>query len=415
MFNKKLFAVLLLCFFLTFSSCKGNSEPFSDIADEQEEGISNVLKIDTDVFNKNKHYEIVEKEIAYKEYVGGKDYIQRYTLNLYKKCEAFSNVYPSLTLNKVVFNNIESYDTFALHAEYKNYLYFLVEQNGNKSILRYNLDTCTEETVYHFNTDKEISIYVVNDRYVIWKEDDNANWLKASLNCLDMNTGVNKLFYTYTKDENGYMYSWNFGAIVINDNEVYFQDTVSVTNNKANVNLYKYNIEADEITLVAEKRATEPIYYNGVSYLGYDESKKEYVLKNTMPEQSDIFLGQNYLYLSGYNNTLVAKIDDGLILYKNNKSYPIIKSSLTIDLVDCNDSLIVWDGWNNDCPMYYDVKNDILVYVDTINDGKHYIGHVTDDYLIFGAAEYTPNKELGGDAVTTSSLVYYYISTSALR
>ena len=101
--------------------------------------------------------------------------------------------------------------------------------------------------------------------------------------------------------------------------------------------------------------------------------------------------------------------------YENGISHPVLESAGNIDEIYCTDRFIVWDGWFNDAPLFFDIANKKIIRVNALNDGKRYKGYVTDQYLIFEAHEYIPDPTTSDGAITTKSMIYYFVKISKLQ
>ncbi|MBQ7896782.1 MAG: hypothetical protein IJ323_00010 [Clostridia bacterium] len=420
MLKKSLILISLFALLLSFSSCvqkevKVPPEAEGNLPEVKEEAVTAEKRIDPYLFTPDKKVSTEEKNIVFTEYEGGKERTQKYTLDFYKETENFTSAYEGIEFEKKVFDGLLEYDSFSFQKAFGAFLYFLTEKDGEKSFMRYSMEDGSFEKVFSYNGENDLSIASVSDKYLIFREDENANWCKVSISCLDLTTGEAKRFFTYSRDENDMMYSWNFDDIVIDGNRIYFDNTESYLDGKAHINLYEYNAVTGDITVIDEERATKPLTYNGISYIGYDEGKKEYILKNTVTDKEKVYLGNIPFTLIGAKDLAVCKKDKALFYYDGNNTYPIIESSTHIDTVSCSDGYIVWDGWNNDAPLFYDIRREKIISVDPLNDGKRYVGYVSDDYLIFEAHEYVPNTALGEDSVTTDALIYYFVKTDMLN
>ncbi len=417
----RLLTIVCLFLFMLLYSCSNDDNVHQDttMSDQSEKifeettannKLSNVERIDTHIFNKYTPLKI-DKDISYSDYEGGKIHNQKYTLHLYKSISNFTDIYSGKQFNKVILE----YEERGLVQVYKQYLYFhVIEKDGANNVLQYNMDDGTQKIIFSYTGEYQIAIRAVNDDYLIWQEDENANWLKVTLNCYNIKTGANEKILTYSRDENGYMYSWNFNRIILEGANVYF--TEKYIDKKAYINLYKYDILNKKLELIDEKWGLEPFIYKGISWLSYDDNKKEYLIKNLNSHMPEIYLGSDYVKIYASPNIVVGYKNfgkDGIMYYDGKNSIPIIESTTNIDEIYCTDSFITWDGWSNDFPLFYDINKETIIYVDCLEEGKHYMGYVSDDYLVFGAHNYIPDLTIS-NAITTKSLVYYYIKTEEL-
>ncbi len=119
----------------------------------------------------------------------------------------FTDVYGEKEFKRIEFDYADTYDYFYALCTYKQYLYFLIEEGNEHRVFRYNMDDDTTEDIFTYVSENKITLVAVNDDYLVWQEDENANWLKVSINCYDMNNKTNEKFYTYPRDDNGRMFS----------------------------------------------------------------------------------------------------------------------------------------------------------------------------------------------------------------
>ena len=138
--------------------------------------------------------------------------------------------------------------------------------------------------------------------------------------------------------------------------------------------------------MIAQGRATEPIPFDGVSWLGFDEASKQYMLRNR-DSSKDIPLGPEYFKMYASENIAVGVNSGnikGIMYFDGENSYPILKSTEHIETVSLSgDDYIGWDGWNNGDALFFDVNNQLIVNVDCLEKGKRYIGRFGDEYLVF--------------------------------
>lgn len=421
--------VYCMLLFLCLPSCTNeediiqNTTPADSLPSENtvedttaDDKILNVEKIDPYIFSKCTPLDTIEKRITASDYSGAPTYDQVYTLSVYRSISDFTDIYSGKQFQKIIFD----YENIGVVQVYKQYLCFhVVENSGENYVLRYNMDDGSQDIIFTYNGEYQIAIYTVNDDYIIWQEDENANWFKVSLNCYNIKTGHNEKFFTYSRDEKtGLMNHWNFDKIILSNAHVYFDNTENIIDNKPSINLYEYDIVNNTVKIIDEKRAASPFLYKGISWLSYDDNKNEYLIKNKNSEIPAISLGSDYAKIYASDNIVVgykSSGKDGIMYYDGKDSIPIIESTGNIDEIYCTDSFITWDGWSNDSPKFYDINKQTIINVDCLEEGRRYAGYVDDDYLIFGAHDYIPDPLKGEETITTKSLIYYYIKTSDLN
>ena len=204
------------------------------------------------------------------------------------------------------------------------------------------METGNEEQIFRYDGQNQITIEAFNDRYIVWKEDENANWMKVSLNCYDLEKGENKRIFTYSRNKNDEMYSWNFDPIILDRTHIYFDNTEGFENGKAYKNLYDYDIEKDTLSIIAERRAADPMIYDGLSWLSYDDESGEYILQSK-DSAENILLGQKYINVTASKNIIVGQTKDTAlnsmndIIYLNGIIYYIIMVKRPIPLFKVQD------------------------------------------------------------------------------
>ena len=394
------FAILITA----FTSCQSRSDTAMDIR----------------VFEKTSPIDVVHESSVVSDYAGGYESKEEYDLYLYRESDDFSDFYKDAHFVRKEVEYKKEYEDLSLSKVYKNYMYFhAMDAEKVNHVFRYDLTNDAEEEIFTYDGPNQMSVAALNEKYILWQEDENANWMKASLNCYNIQKGENTRFFTYTRDENGYS-SWNFDNIVLDGDRVYFDDIEAKADNKSVINLYEYDIAKDTVDPIDKGSATNPMIYKGLSWVSYDEEAEEYILKN-LKSKNIIKLGSERFHLISSENIAVGQsnrdIDKSGIMYFDGKnSYPILQSTNSIDSVGCTDEYIVWDGWSHAAPLFYDRKNDTIIRADCLEQGLRYAGYVSEDYLVFEAHEYVSDPDGWGDnSVTTEALVYYYVKTSDLK
>lgn len=375
-------------------------------------------RLDPNVFNRKEPLRTIEKNIAIHTYEGAKEKKQNYTLNVYRNISDFDDVYGEKEFKRIEFEYADTYDYFYALCMYKQYLFFLVEEAGIKRVFRYDLSNETTEDIFSYNGDNQITLAAVNDRYLIWQEDENSNWLKVSINCYDMINKTNEKVYTYPRDDDDKMFSWNFDKLVLEGEHLYFDSVVSATDDKANINLYRYSPAENKTELVYENRGAQPLIYKGVSWLSFDDVRKEYVIRNLDEAIKPIYIGMNYIDVYASKNYIVgfrSDIPNAIMYFDGTDTIPIIETTGNFDSIYCTDRYIMWNGWSNDYPMFYDIKKDIIVYNNVLEYDRQYTPYLSEDYMVFEANDFVADTAAGEGAVKTRALIFYYIATDELR
>lgn len=392
--------------------------PSTESEDFESEYNAHKKQMDPDIFKKYEPTEVIEKNIEAHTYQGAPASVQKYVLKTYKPLAEFEDLYGECEFTRKEFEHADTYGYFYALSAYKQYLYFLLEEGDGYRVFRYNMDDDTTEDIFSYSGDNTITLKAVNEDYLIWAEDENANWLKESINCYDIKNGTNEKIYTHPRNEAGYMNSWNFDRIILDGHYVYFDSRVGETDDKADMNLYRYDAQAKILELIDESRGAQPLLYKGISWLSFDDEAGEYMVKNIDKEVEPIYFGSKYADLYSSQNYLVGcqyEGNDAVMYYDGEESVPLIETTRNFDDVCCTDSFIAWNSWSNDYPMFYDIEKDTLVYVNNIEGDRRYLPYLSEDYLIFQANNYVPDEALGQDTVKTDKLIYYFIKTSELK
>ena len=441
--NKKIkfFVILIIVSALLFlQSCKNSDEtPINqdgdyiddnndndgngNIDDDSDKDVTEIQDtskpgFDLSVFEDAEPIEKIQMDIPSSDDGGVSHSSQMYTLYFYQDDADFSDYYPEAEFQRKDFD-IEKYNSFILSKVYKNYLYFhVIDKDGTNRVFRYDMESGKEETIFTYNTENTISIYALNDKYIIWKEDENANWWRVSLYYYDIEKGTSEKIFKYTRDERDFN-AWNFSEIILDNNHVYFDDIAGKENGKSIINLYHYDIETKELEMIGEKRAAEPMLYKGISWLSYDDEKGEYLLYNK--DSGEVIpLGSEYTYNASSENIIAGKTKiinkESMVYFDGEKTYPILQSTNNIDSMSCTDDYIAWDGWSRADPLYFDIKNKKIISVDCLEKNLEYMGVAGDEYLVFEAHKYIPDpKSPESGSVITKTMIYYFIKTSELH
>lgn len=374
------------------------------------------VRMDPYIFGKKEPIAAMEVSIEAHSYKGApKTHTQSYKLKRHKALANFKDAYGEKKFKRAEFEYSDSYDYFYALCTYKQYLYFLVSEGTEHRIFRYDMQNDVSEDVFTYTSENSITLAAVNDEYLIWKEDENANWLKVTMHCYNMNTETDETVYVYPREkESDMMLSWSFETPIFHENYLYFSATVGKTDGKSDINLYRYNLESKEIETVCEKRATRPLPYKGLSWLGFDDERGEYVIRNIDESVKPIYMGKKYAELHSSSKYIVgykSQGSDAIMYFDGANSVPIIETSGNFDGICCSDDFIMWNGWSNDYPMFYDIGRNMIVYVNVIEGDRQYKPYLSDDYLVFEAKDTVTADGL----TTTKKLIYYYIATDELN
>ena len=397
-------ALTLCAALMSFPSC-GNENSAMDIG----------------IFEKSEPIEVVSRPLSGIDYKSIYESRENYELCYYQESAKFSELYPGAELTRKEFDCQD--ENIVSCSLYKHWLYLnLVGEDNVSRVIRYDLKNAAEELIFTYEGENQMLLAGIDDKYIIWKEGENANWLKVSLNCYDVKKGENKKFFTYARDKDGYMNinAYVYNRILFDGDHVYFSEYDGYSGwGNAHTNLYDYDIAKDELTLITEEVWAQPIVYKGLSWVGYDSDTNEYILKNQKDSET-MPLGRLVINLCA-SKKILAKLsycdDDrvGIMYFDGNRTYPIIQSSYTISSVSCTDRFITWRGSKNDGTLYFDIGKKRIVDVDCLETGRDYSIMVNDEYLVLLSYDYIPDPEAGNGAAKVKSMIYYFIRISELR
>ncbi len=174
--------------------------------------------------------------------------------------------------------------------------------------------------------------------------------------------------------------------------------------------MYRYNIKEHKTELIDEKRGAQPLLYNkGISWLSFDDEHGEYFIINLDESVKPIYIGDKYADVYSSPNYIVGCKYEGteaVMYYNGSDSIPVIETTGHFDGICCSDNFIMWDGWSNDYPMFYDIQKETIVYTDIIEYDRQYKPYLSDDYLVFEANDFVADTARGEGAVKTRALIF---------
>lgn len=363
-------------------------------------------KFDVNPFDAHEPLEVVERELTYSDYEGGEEKSQSGTLFFYKESAKFSEIYPGVGFTKMMIDA----DELRIVKVESEYIYFSAVEGGTTKLIRYDMSDGSQKLLFTYDGANTISVADANDDYVVFDEDENANWMKNSINVYDIKSGESRKIWTHPRDENGYSFLGAGGNTLLDGSTVYF-DTVTGTDGDGLVYaLYKYDIVKDELTELGGDNARSPLNYRGLSWL--EDGADNTILKNEKSGELRLGLDAEKFSLAASENLLAASSGDGprdgVAYFDGSESVPVIQSTAYIDYLSCSDRFITWMINLNDDPIYYDVKADKLISVDCLEKGRRYVGYPSDDYLVFETIE--RGKDMSAD-----SYIFYFLSSDKLK
>lgn len=421
--NKKsyiLISAFIACFLMLLSSC--NTKPAEtdddpntniDINDtNQNENVTpsnedaQEVRIDPYVFLRSDPVDVTEKTFEGSSYTIK---TKRFT-----SLAEFKEVYGEKEFKRAEFERPEGYVYYNVFCTYGQYLYFYADRDTEQRVFRYDMKNDVTEDVFTYNGEYKAKFSSVNDEYLIWFEDEDADMLKLILHCYNMKTQTDETVYTYPRNERGTMYTWGAPDPVLYDGRLYFSAVVEGENYyDMKWVLQCYDIANKQIEQVREG-AMRTFSYNGVSWIEFDGERDEYVIKSLDADAQPIYLGRETPYLrtsSKYLASRTHKGADGIMYNDGTKSVPIIETTQNISDVCCSDDFIMWNSISDDYPMFYDIGRNMIVYANVIEGDRQYTPYLSDDYLVFEAKDTVTADGL----TTTKKLIYYYIATDELN
>ncbi len=382
---------------------------------------------------------VVNKDGYLNEYVSSTE-----NMVLYKETINFSDAYKNIKYTEIsnVKTPIPDMDLVALDNDGNVYYVKFVDpliNPGPTYIYRYSPFEKKWEKLVETDKKTQCTIISISDKYMIWQEDENANWFKANLNIYNLESKKNTKIYTYTRNtESGLMYSWQFNEPVIIDGKVYFEDTVGVDKeNFYKIKIFSYDISSGKLTEVANDSKKVMEYKNKPAWLAMSEDKinclfyadceKGYLFKEItglgtiFTSKGDMLVSNDYMTAAdfekikeGTNETLGNNIISptarracyGIRKYERDKTVPIIAycgDGGFIDSVKTNGNIVAWSGILTGLPMFYDNTLDKIVTFENYIDSKttSYNMLLSDNYILVRSSV---DMELPDDKITLLKL-----------
>lgn len=348
----------------------------------------------------------------------------------FKETISFTQAYPNS--NVIDLTNLKKPrdDAQVIFVDNAGNIYYVAERGENNStgsIFSYNYSNKHWTTLVETAENHNCTVVCANEDYMLWREDDNANWLKVTLHLLDLKTKKSVKIYDYSTDPNtGLMYSWQFSTPVIIGDDVYFDDIVGKDKNELyDIKMYSYSITNKKINVLDED-AKWPMEFQGKAAwlkmssdeknsLFYSAKQEKFLLKTetrlgtAFTSRKDIVVANDYMsqaffdYLttkSTLQTDFTDSVDDpaissyGIKLYKNNQIQPIIVVNTGfITNPITNGDLIGWYGSSAGKPLIYSSQKNVLIEFDQLGL-ENVLGYdfkLSDNYLILSCA--TENNE----------------------
>ena len=392
--------LIFVMIFLIFSTCK--AETPSDKTESIEKGLRVVNKDDY----LSEYASLTDNMVLYKEKINLAD--------AYKNIESIDISGINTPLANMDCMGIDNYGNVYYE---KNQI--MIANAEPSYIYRYLPYEKKWEKLIETDGKTQCTIISIDDKYMFWHEDENANWSRSSLNMYDLETKTNTKIYTYSRDENGVMYSWQFDAPVVIDGKVYFADTVGVDKeNYYKIKIFSYDISNGNIIEVAsdskkvmeykDKPAWLTISEDKTNCLFYAESKSGYWFKEItglgtiFASKGNVLVANDYMTAADFEkikegtaetlgNNVISPTNPrecyGIRKYGDDKTEPIIAfwdAGGYIDGVRTNGKIVTWCGSNTGMPMFYDSISDKIVTFENYIDSETISSntYVSDNYIL---------------------------------
>lgn len=343
----------------------------------------------------------------------------------FKETILFSKAYPNtdiidLTNLKKPHNNAN-----LTHIDNNGNLYFVVERTETEdigAIFSYNPFSKKWCTLVETDKNHNCTIICANEKYLLWKDDENANWLKSSLHLLDLHTMKDIKFYTHTVDPStGLMYTWQFSTPVIIGDNIYFDDIVGIDkNNLYQIKMFSYSISQNNVKELDNNAKYPMEYKENIAWLKMSQDKENsiffsseqskgllktenrlgtaFTAKNNLIVANDYMSQASYDSICNSSNTQTNFNDDindqtvasyGMKLIVDEKIHPLLvvsKGFITNPVT--NGDLVGWYGSSAGIPIIYSHKKDKLIEFDNLSSTSilGYSLFVSENYAVLGYA-----------------------------
>lgn len=351
----------------------------------------------------------------------------------YKKTAKFSEEYKGVKLKDI--SHIQKPKNAYIQAVDDNgNIYYCIDGNDSvdtiAEIMSYNLKsqklTSLIKPVNMFNC----TVVSVNDRYLIWVEDENANWQKTSIHLFDLQTKDDVEFYKHTLDpKTNLTYTSFFNSPVMIGDKVYFDDVVSKDSNDIyKIQVFSYDIKQKKVSKLYDQ-AKIPMEYKGkLAWLSMSADKKNSVfcsdaarvtgilksetrlgtaytssgdliiindymshaLFNEIKNKSKSSKGNSVRFVDTTNDPSISSYGIKLVTGKQILPILVVENGFATNVVT-NGNIIGWYGSSIGAPMFYDRTKDKIICIDNLKIDK-FSGYgitLSKNYAIIGYSEDT--------------------------
>jgi hypothetical protein len=246
-------------------------------------------------------------------------------------------------------------------------IYYCVDGNDSvdtiAEIMYYNLKSQKLTSLIKPEKMNNCTVVSVNDRYLIWVEDENANWQKTSIHLFDLQTKDDVEFYKHTLDpKTNLTYTSFFNSPVMIGDKVYFDDVVSKdTNDIYKIQVFSYDIKQKKVSKLYDQ-AKIPMEYKGkLAWLDalFDE------IKNKSKSSKDNFVS----FVDTTNDPSISSYGIKLVTGKQILPILVVENGFATNVVT-NGNIIGWYGSSIGAPMFYDRTKDKIISIDNLKINK---------------------------------------------
>jgi len=327
----------------------------------------------------------------------------------FKKTISFSQAYPNATVTDLSDLAKPRDDANPICIDNQGILYYVAERGDPMiadqahllgAIYSYNPFNQEWKTLVESDENHNCTAVFANEKYLLWEEDENANWQKVSLHVLDLETMKDTKVYTFSTDPNtGLMYAWQFSVPVLIDDTIYFEDIVGMDENGLyKIKMLAYSISKNKIRELDEDAKWPMEYRDGAAWLKmsqdtknslfFSAQQKECLVKTetrlgtVFTAKGDLIVANDYLSNALYEHLIngggspsefVDTVDNpriasyGIKVLANEQVQPVlvVEKGFVSNPVT-NGDLVGWYGSSIGAPMMYSYSQDALIQFDPL-------------------------------------------------
>lgn len=322
----------------------------------------------------------------------------------FKETISFSNAYPHANMIDLTTLNKPRDDANLSGVDNQGNVYYVAERSDSKptgAIYSYNPFSKKWNTLVETDNNHNCNYIFANEKYLLWMEDQNANWLKTSLHLLNLDTMKDIKFYEHTVDPNTKLtFAWQFSTPVLINDTVYFDDIVNVNKDEIyEIKVFSYSISKNKVKEVAKDAKWPMEYQNNAAWLKKSQDQKNSIffssqqnknlfktetrLGTVFTSHDDIIIANDYMSQAFYDTLTHASnskseftdtVKDpaissyGIKLLVNDNIQPVIvinKGNITNPV--SNGDLIAWRGLSVGTPVLYSYNMNKLIEFDHLS------------------------------------------------